>query len=140
MVSITISPRARTLQFDWQQYGPFADVDVYMHSPFLPSPFADDVDPGYSYYSFLGGFWVLYQDKEGFDPYNPGPPIEVSDLSSEGILKVKLAHDLMSARWTWKFDKDPIVAVPDGGSTALLLGMALGGLCLHRRRPTSQQP
>ncbi len=86
-------------------------------------------------------------DHENFDMDNPGPPLRIHDGSErpaneqffangqlDGILKVKVAPDLLSMRWTWKFDKVP---VPDAGSTLGLLALALGGLGFFRRREYS---
>ena len=118
---------------DWEVFSSegedqaWIDFDIYAISPLFHD--------GENVFPQRGNLTLFY----AFYPSSFGE-INVQDAMRVNGPAMKLAHDLQSARFTF-FEKDYLpVAVPDGGSTFLLLGMALGGLCLHRRRPTSQQP
>ena len=98
--------------FDWQTYGPGVVVDVYANGPLLPPSFPGNV---------AGQFVVQFESFNGSEPL--GATLGVFGMGGNAD-KIKVAQDLNSIRWTWHFDK--LNAVPDAGSTLMLLGTALG--------------
>lgn len=81
------------------------------------------IDPLYSPYSDLRQLLV------GFDSDVPTSVYEVgANALKTNNLRIKVAPDLYSVRWTRKFDR-----VPDAGSTLGLLALTLGGLGFLRR-------
>ena len=96
----------------------------------MASPFMPLIDPPYTPYSDLGQFFI------DFDYLNLTVPIRVYSLgkfaNAEGDnLKVKVAPDLYSIRWTYDFDKQS-ASVPEGGSAALVAMMSLGTIAFFR--------
>ena len=93
----------------------YIDFDIYSESPLFHDPLL--------FFPQRAGLYLAYQ------PYPSnfiGLPFLEGDLRNNGR-NMKLAKDQQSARWTF-FEKDYLPApiqVPEGGSTLLLMGIAM---------------
>ena len=109
-----------TIMIDWQSYGDFVQVDFYVESPLFHDPpltFTQRADINLIYQPYPDNFIEIYH------------PEWVEWAGG------KIAKDQMSARFKF-FEKDYLPApipVPDGGSTMILLGMALSAVGFIRR-------
>lgn len=119
---------------EWAEYslwgGSYIEFEIFAISPLFHDPplfFPQRGELGLFYQPYPSNYLGIISIDEGpfFDPVSDGSQIKHPYM--------KIAQDAQSARWTFH-EKDFLpVSVPDGGSTLMLLGMALSLVGAARR-------